>query len=94
MKRLIWGILLPFLLSFGAWAAVDINTATQSELESVKGIGPAKAKAIMEYRQKQGPFKHLEDLANVRGFGKASLRKLEGELSVGDAADGTRAGMH
>lgn len=70
-------------LGMPAWAAVDLNTATQSELESVKGIGPAKAKSIVVHREKNGPFKKLEDLENVKGFGKASVAKLKDQLAVG-----------
>lgn len=85
MKKLIGSLLVGLLLSLSAWAGVDINTATQSELESVKGIGPAKAKAIIEYRQKHGAFKSVEALTEVKGFGKASVAKLKGELSAGAA---------
>jgi len=85
MKKLIGSLLVGLLLSVSAWAAVDINSATQSELEAVKGIGPAKAKVIVEYRQKNGPFKNLDALAEVKGFGKASVAKLKGELTVGAA---------
>lgn len=67
-----------------AWAVVDINTATQSELESVKGLGPAKAKAIIEYREKHGAFKSVDDLANVKGLGKASVAKFKGDLNVAE----------
>ncbi|TXT21263.1 MAG: competence protein ComEA [bacterium] len=49
MKKWFGGLLAGLLFSLSAWAAVDINTATQSELEAVKGIGPAKAKAIVEH---------------------------------------------
>ncbi|KAF0101577.1 MAG: competence protein ComEA [bacterium] len=62
MKKWFGGLLAGLLFSLSAWAAVDINTATQSELEAVKGIGPAKAKAIVEHRQKSGPFKSVDDL--------------------------------
>ncbi len=82
MKKLFGGLLAGLLISFSAWSAVDINTATQSELEAVKGIGPAKAKAILEHRQKNGPFKGVDDLASVKGFGKASVAKLKGELTT------------
>ncbi len=71
------------LMVLPAFAAVNINTATQSELEVVKGLGPAKAKAIIMYREANGGFKHLDELDNVKGFGKASIDKLKGELSVG-----------
>jgi len=68
-----------------AWAAVDINTATVAQLESINGIGPKKAEAIVEYRKKNGPFKSVDDLENVKGLGKASIDKMRGELSVGKA---------
>ena len=84
MKKLIKGVLLLLaLLAFPAFAAVNINTATQSELEGVKGLGPAKAKAIIVYRESNGNFKSLDELDNVKGFGKASIEKLKEELSVG-----------
>lgn len=84
MKRLVGGTLLALLLASHAYAAVDVNGATQAELEAVKGIGPSKAKAIIEYRQKNGPFKSLDDLVKVKGLGKSSLSKLKGELTVSD----------
>ncbi|WP_018077495.1 ComEA family DNA-binding protein [Thiobacillus denitrificans] len=71
------------LMVLPAFAAVNINTATLSELEVVKGLGPAKAKAIIMYREANGNFKHLDELDNVKGFGKASIDKLKEELSVG-----------
>lgn len=71
------------LMMSSAFAAVNINSATQSELEAVKGLGPAKAKAIIAYREAHGNFKSLDDLDNVKGFGRASVEKLKGELSVG-----------
>ncbi len=86
MKKLLGSLLLSCLMSISAYAAVDINSASQSELESVKGIGPAKAKIIVEHRTKNGPFKKVDDLQSVKGFGKASVAKLKGELSVGEAA--------
>jgi len=91
MKKLLGGLLAALLFSVSAWAAVDINTATQSELEAVKGIGPAKAKAIVEHRQKNGAFKNLDALAEVKGFGKASVAKLKGELTAGMAKPEAKA---
>ena len=83
MKNLIGSmLLLSALVAFPAYAAVDINTATQSELEAVKGLGPAKAKAIIMYRESKGGFKTLDDLDNVKGFGKASIDKLKADLVV------------
>lgn len=65
-----------------AFAAVNLNTATASDLDGIKGIGPSKAKAIIDYRSKNGSFKSVEDLKNVKGFGDKSIAKLKGELTV------------
>jgi competence protein ComEA len=84
MRKLIAGMLvLAGLIAFPVFAAVNINTATQSELEAVKGLGPSKAKAIIAYREANGGFKSLTDLDKVKGFGKASIDKLKDELSIG-----------
>ncbi|MDR0777203.1 MAG: helix-hairpin-helix domain-containing protein [Azonexus sp.] len=86
MKRILSSIAL-FLAGIGlALAAVNINTASVDELNTVKGIGPSKAKAIVEYREKNGPYKTLDDLKEVKGFGAKSVDKLRGELSVSDAS--------
>ncbi len=82
-KLVMAALVLGGLMGLPAYAAVNINTATQSELESVKGLGPAKAKAIITYREAHGNFKSLDDLDNVKGFGSASVGKLKGDLSVG-----------
>lgn len=71
------------LAAFPVFAALNLNTATQSELEGVKGLGPEKSKAIIKYRETHGNFKSLDDLDNVKGFGKANVEKMRGELTVG-----------
>jgi len=86
MKKWLGGLLAGLLFSLSAWAAVDLNSATLSELDAVKGIGPVKAKAIIEHRQKNGPFKSVDDLAKVKGFGKASVDKLRNDLTAGETA--------
>ena len=70
-----------------AFAAVDLNKGSQAELETIKGIGPAKSKLIVEERKK-GEFKSWQDfIARVNGFGEASAAKLSAEgLTVGGAA--------
>lgn len=65
-----------------ALAAVNINTATQPELEGLPGVGPAKAKAIIEYRTKNGNFKSIEDIKNVKGIGDKMFDKLKADLTV------------
>lgn len=82
MKKLLLFIVMFFGLNSFA-LAVDINTATVKELEAIKGIGPGKAKAIVEYRQVNGPFSSVDDLAKVKGFSATSVEKFKGELSVG-----------
>lgn len=82
MKRILT-LLGTFLASTHlAVAAVNINTATAEELDAVKTISPAKAKAIVDYRSKNGPFKSVDELKNVKGFGSKSIAKVAGELSV------------
>lgn len=68
-----------------AFAAVNLNTASVDELDAIKGIGPSKAKAIVDYRTKNGPFKSVDDLKEVKGFGEKSVAKLRPELTVGEA---------
>lgn len=72
------------MVAMPVFGAVNINTATLSELEAVKGLGPAKAKAIIAHREKNGAFKSLDELDKVKGFGKASVDRLRGDLSVAD----------
>src|ERR1700760_3725316 len=62
----------------GLGAAVEVNSADQAALESVKGIGPVHAKAIIDERTKNGPFKDADDLATrVKGIGAKSVTNLE-----------------
>jgi competence protein ComEA len=74
-----------------ATAAVDINTASAEDLDKLKGIGPVKAKAIVDYRIKNGPFKSAEDIKKVPGIGDATFNEIKGEITVG-AGSGLRAG--
>jgi len=65
---------------------VNINTASAAELAGTKGIGEAKAKAIVEYREKNGPFKSVDDLRQVKGIGEQVLAKLRPQVPVGAVA--------
>jgi competence protein ComEA len=68
-----------------ATTIVNINTASASDFEGLPGIGAKTAARIVEYRQKNGPFKKLEDLMNVRGVGEKSFLKLKPQLTVAAA---------
>lgn len=85
MKRLLLIVAAVFAFALSAHAAVDLNTASQTELETVKGIGPKKAQAIIEYRKKNGPFKSADDLDKVPGFGKKSVDMMKKDITVGNA---------
>ena len=85
MKKLSLLIVMLFASIQFAFAAVNLNTATQAELETLKGVGSAKAKMIIDDRTKNGPFKSVDDLDRVKGFGMKSVEKLRGELSVSGA---------
>jgi competence protein ComEA len=66
-----------FLLSGHAFAKVEINSADQAALESVRGLGPSKAKAILLERKKNGPFKDATDLhTRVKGIGEKTVERL------------------
>ncbi len=85
MKRII-GLFLALVAYAGiALAAVNINTATKEELESLNGIGPVKAQAIIDYRKKNGPFKSLDDLKKVDGIGDATFDKVRKDVSLSGA---------
>lgn len=61
---------------------LDLNTATAAELELLPGIGPSLAARIIEYRDKNGPFKKLNDLDNVYGIGPKMLEKIQPFVEV------------
>jgi competence ComEA-like helix-hairpin-helix protein len=62
---------------------VDLNTADEATLTSLKGVGSVKAKAIMQYRQEHGGFKSVDELKNVTGFGDKTLESLKPLVTVG-----------
>jgi competence protein ComEA len=66
-------------------AVVNINTASATEIATLPGVGARMAARIIEYRQKNGPFKKVEELMNVRGIGEKNFLKLKPQLAVGQA---------
>jgi len=62
---------------------VNVNSASAADFEALPGVGPKLAARIIEYRQKNGPFKKVEDLMNVRGLGEKNFLKLKAQLTLG-----------
>ncbi|MFO1423865.1 MAG: ComEA family DNA-binding protein [Candidatus Competibacteraceae bacterium] len=90
MKSLIKSLLVVVLIAFSAATfaqMIDINTATAEQLDKgLKGIGPKKAADIVKYRETNGPFKSVEDLAKVPGIKGKTLDKIKPLVTVGGAA--------
>jgi competence protein ComEA len=63
-------------------AMVNLNTASVAQLETLPGVGKATAERIVEYRDKNGGFKKVEDLMNVRGIGEKSFLKIKPLITV------------
>ncbi|WP_026563515.1 helix-hairpin-helix domain-containing protein [Bacillus sp. UNC41MFS5] len=63
-------------------AKININKADETELQNLPGIGPAKAAAIIEYRNTSGPFKTVEDLKNISGIGDKTFEKLKDLIAI------------
>ena len=61
---------------------VNVNTATAEELETLTGIGPSLAQAILDYRAEHGAFETAEDLLNVKGIGEAKLEGFRAEITL------------
>ena len=66
----------------GAAGKINLNKATAAELSQLKGIGMKYAERIVQYRDKNGPFKNVEDLLNVQGIGSKTLEKNKDRIIV------------
>jgi competence protein ComEA len=73
------GLLLGLMISF-SMAAININTADLAQLETLNGIGPTKAQAIIQYRKEHGSFKSVNELDNVKGIGLKTVQKIKPQL--------------
>ena len=68
-----------------AATVLNLNTATQADLEKLPGVGAATAKQILDYRQKNNGFKKVEELMNIKGIGEKSFLKLKPLVTVAPA---------
>ena len=72
----------PRLMTLGL--AIDLNLASKEDLEALPGIGPVLAGRIVDYRQRRGPFKNIDDLENVSGIGPKKLALIKPYLIIGE----------
>ena len=92
MMKWILASLLACLIALPAWAAeqVDINTASAEEIaEALNGVGLSKAEKIVEYRDTNGPFVHIDELVNVKGIGLRTVDKNRDAIVLGKSAQST-----
>jgi len=73
-------------LAFAA-GTVDINSADAQTLQTLDGIGPSKAQAIVAYRQANGPFKSVDDLGKVQGIGDKTLEANRAKIVLSGGAE-------
>ena len=81
-KHLLLTLLLCLPLAGFSADPVNINTADKETLMMISGVGEKKAEAIIQYREKNGPFKSVDDLANIKGIGEATVDKHREMLTV------------
>ena len=73
-------LIAPVLLVAGG--KVNINTANEEELSALPGIGPVIAERIIEYRDKNGPFKSTEEITKIKGVGDKTFQKLKDFIAI------------
>ena len=69
---------------------INLNTATAAQLEELPGVGPATAKAILDFRAKSGPIRRVEDLLSVHGISQKKLQKLRPYVAIAPASSASQ----
>lgn len=82
MKKILTLCVVLMMWTSLAFAGVNINTASESALEAINGVGPAKATAIVKDREENGQFTSKEDLMRVKGVGPKLLEKIKDEIEL------------
>ena len=70
-----------------AAAQIDLNSASEKQLESINGVGPVRAHAIMKYRKAHHGFHSVSELTKVSGIGAGTLEKVRGSVRVGPGSN-------
>jgi len=88
-KKRIWlglcVLLIGLMIAPGLAVAVDkvnINTADKEALSSLSGVGPVTAGRIIEYREKNGPFKNIDEITKIKGIGEKTFEKMKDLITV------------
>lgn len=91
MFRILFFVL-AVLFSPVSWGGnIDINIASEAELDTLPGIGPSKAKAIVDFRTQYGDFPSIETIIQVPGIGPATYANIKDKIAIGGAAPATSA---
>ena len=86
-RSLLVGLLLSVLISQAFAATININTASAKQISTaLKGVGPKKAEAIVQYRKAHGPFKSLHELQSVKGIGPKTAAANKALIRFSDKA--------
>ena len=72
----------PYSPGFGGDGIVHLNTATEEQLDTLPGVGPATARAIISYRSAIGGFRSVEQLMDIKGIGPSKMAKIRGHVSL------------
>ncbi len=85
-------VLAMAVLTVPVWALdtgkININTASESELTQLTGVGPKTAASIITYREEISPFQTIEDLMKVKGIGEKTFEKIKDRITVGEIGKG------